>query len=364
MKAPLSSQTAFKRQTLVEQITNRLREDIRNGSLTGQLPPERILCEQLHASRPIVRRAIHHLRDEGMLHLSSRQPARIVKSTSQRRRTGSETKVVLLFAAAPGIISQWPLMVIDQMRREFTDKGIRFDIVMEPALGRKQIETHMHRLVSLHRASHWILAGPPLKVQEWFRGKPYSVTSMGNSFPEAHIPYVNDDLRGVTRHAASVFLGLGHRKIVFLMRDRGLAGEALEENGFRDAFTADNATACSIIKHQGRVDSIRERLERIFTSQSDVTAILVSHAEDTIVVINWFWEQGIKVPEDVSLISFEWAGFLERIRPRPAWYYSDPKEHARKICRLVLRSPGDTRSPRLVFPKFVKNGAVSHPRKT
>lgn len=94
-------------------------------------------------------------------------------------------------------------------------------------------------------------------------------------------------------------------------------------------------------------------------SASKPTAVLVSHAEDTLVVINWFLERGIQIPWDVSLISFEWASFLERIRPRPAWYFTDPKEHAHKLCRLVLRSPGDTRSPRLIFPKFIKNGAVA-----
>lgn len=362
MKAQFSDRALFKRRTLVEQIADSLREGIRNGGLSHQLPPERTLCELLHASRPVVRRAIHRLRDEGLLCVRRGQPTKVVAKLPERRRIMTEARVVLLSPDISNSTSPWFLMVIDEMRRVFADMGIGFDFVVEPALGKRQIESHLERLVKSYRANHWVLAGTPAAVQNWFKEKPLSVVSMGNSFPTTRLPFVNDNLHGVTRHAAGVFLGLGHRNIVFLMRERTLAGEVLEEAGFREAFPARGEAVGRVIKHPGRVDIIRECLERIFALEPATTALLVSHAEDTLAVMNWCWERGIRIPRDVSLISFEWAPFLEYLRPLPAWYFTNPKEHARKLCRLVLRPSGDARSPRLIFPKFVKNDTTIRAR--
>lgn len=357
-----AKQTIFKRRTLVEQIADSLREGIRDGSLSRQLPPERELCRTLRVSRPVLRRAIHRLRDEGLVRVARRRPAEITTRPSRRGRKSMEARAVLGFADTPDCISQWGMMVIDGTRQEFADQGIRFDLVREPSLGRRRVGVRLREFVALHRADYWILAGASAAAQMWFREQRLHAVLMGNAFPEARLPFVNDDLRGVTRHAAGIFLGLGHRHAVFLMRGHGLAGEMQEEAGFREAFAPGAPAEGRVIKHSGRVEGIRDRLEGMFREEPPPTAMLISHAEDTLVAASWFLEHGLRVPQDVSLISFEWAPFLERLRPLPAWYYTDPKDHARRLCRLALRPPGDIRSPRLIIPEFIRNGAVGRPK--
>lgn len=349
----------FRRAALAEQLANALQESIRSGQLNKRLPPERTLCEMLNASRPVIRQALHILRDEGLLRIKRGQPAEIVRKVSRQGRGMEKKRVMLLFANSVELLSHWGLIVVDEMRRELYAQGFQLELLMEPGIGRKNPKALLQKLIDQHHVSHWILAGTSAAVQEWFMERPLNVIVMGNSFPEFHLPFVNDDLRAVTRHAAHMFRGLGHRHIVFLMRDKGSAGEVEEEGGFLEAFHAGDDAQGFVVKHSGRVEQIRERLAGIFSRQPRVTALLVSHAEDTLVTMNWFFEKGMVLPRDVSLISFQWESFLERLRPQPAWYYTDPKNHARKLCRLIFHPSRSKKSPQLLLPVFYKNETVA-----
>lgn len=338
-----------------------LAEAIRSGRLSGRLPSERVLCDMLKASRPVVRRAMHTLRDEGILKITTGRPAEIIGPTRRVSVHGDKKRVALLFIQPANSISQWSLMAVDEIRRGLSARGYQFELVVEPKASRGQPGKILPAVLARYSAHHWILAGASAAVQEWFREQPLNTITMGNAFPVTDLPFVNDDLRGVTRHAASVFLGLGHRRVAFLMRERGGAGEADEEAGFQEAFRSEREVTSLVLKHSGTVEQIRQRLRRAFSKQSKTTALLVSHAEDTLVALNWFWENGIRLPKDVSLISYQWESYLERLRPLPAWYYTDPKAHAKKLCRLIFNPPQDRKSPRLHIPIFYKNETLGPP---
>ena len=305
---------------------------------------------------------MHALRDEGMLRITKGRPAEIIGQVRRPSAHGDKNRVALLFIHPANSISQWSLMAVDEIRRGLNARGFQFELIVEPKASRAQPGKVFQALLERHPAHHWILAGTTSAVQEWFRERPLNAVTMGNVFPVTGLPFVNDDLRGVTRHAAGVFLGLGHRHIAFLMRQSGGAGEADEEGGFREAFRSESQAIPLVLKHGGTVEQIRHRLQRSFLKPSRATALLVSHAEDTLVALNWFWEKSIPVPHDVSIISYQWESYLERVRPVPAWYYTDPKAHAKKLCRLIFNPPSDRRSPRLHIPIFYKNDTLAPPR--
>lgn len=257
-------------------------------------------------------------------------------------------------------ISQWSIVAIDEIRKELYDRGFYLDTVAS-LFWKKNPEGLLERLLDQHDAHCWILAGVPFSVQYWFQERNLNAVVMGNAFPEIRYPFVNDDLSGVTRHAAGTFLGLGHRDIVFFMRKLGSAGEMAEERGFMEAFRTVKDASCRVVTHTGGVNEIRSALQRVFMAKKRPTAVLVSHAMDALAVVIWFLEKGIRVPRDVSLISFQWESCLDAVRPLPAYYKSDPKEHARKLCRLAIAPWHKKKSPSLIIPNFFKNGTVAPP---
>lgn len=353
----------FRRLTLADQVAATLRRAIREGQFSESLPAERELCRMLYASRPVIRQALHILKNEGLLSIGSARSAGIVRRPRGVSGSGEAGRVTLLFAEPRRIFTHWTLMVIDDLRRELHDRGFQFEVVVEPGLGRGDPRLRLEKLVRLHRSSHWILAGASRAVQEWFQANGGNVISMGNVWPGIKIPFVNDDQRGVARHATGVLLGFGHQAIVLLRRDEGSAGESIFEAGFHEAFSRSSRPGAQgiVFKHPGRLEALRDLLPRLFLRQPRPTGLIISHAEDALVVVNWMLEKKLRVPTDVSLISYQWQGFLEWVIPRPAWYFSDPKLHARKLCRLVLNPPQERKSPRMILPAFFNNGAVAAP---
>jgi GntR family transcriptional regulator len=60
-------------------IADKLREEIDDGTLTGQMPPELELRERFGVSRPTVRQALDQLTQEGLIESSGGRPGRRVR---------------------------------------------------------------------------------------------------------------------------------------------------------------------------------------------------------------------------------------------------------------------------------------------
>ncbi len=351
----------FHPRSLVEQISEWLHRQIRDGIWKEFLPSERVLVERLGASRPVVRRAIHRLAAEGILEIKPGTPARVVAQVKRSSKTGRGKRVVLLYGDdAASSISLWPMMAIDALRKTLYGNGYQFDIIPDERLRRRRSVSYLDRLVEQHPAEFWILASMSAEVLRWFQRRGLQAVVMGSSFPGIDFLSVNDDLQGTSRHAAGVFLSLGHERVVYLQRRTGSAGEIIEENGFLEAFAPHPHLAPKVVRHDGSVGQVRQRLARIFGAAAPPTAMLVSHAMDLLVVHDWLLEQRIAVPGQVSLISFQWEPYLERINPLPAWYYSDPLLHARHLARRIIQNRRDTESVRLA-PVFFRNASVAPP---
>lgn len=350
----------FHPRSLVEQIAEWLRQQICDGSWTEALPSERTLCERLSASRPIVRRAIHRLAEEGVVQLVPGSPARVAAPSHQLPKGGKGRRVALLYGEASDGVELWPMMAIDALRKTLYDHGFQFDLIPDEQLRKRRSMTYLDRLLEQHPADFWVLAGMSAEVLHWFRRKSLPAVVMGSSFPGIEFPSVNDDLQGTSRHAAGVFISLGHERVIHLVRQVGSAGEIIEEIGFLEAFQRHPHLSPQVIKHDGEVTQIRSRMKRLFTSSAPPTAMLVSHAMDLLVVHDWLQAHRIAVPETVSLISFQWGSFLERINPLPAWYFSDPLLHARHLARRILQNRRDVKSVRLA-PVFFRNASVAPP---
>lgn len=358
----------FQRKSLARQIAAALRKAIGTGELTGFLPPERTLCEGYRASRPVVRQAIGLLEQEGLLERRVRERARILHTAPSEGEATRPGRAALLFNGPGAELSRWQLLLVDALKEELLAQGVALEVVMEPGLATRSPGRRLERLcadLAARKVDRWVLGGLSQAVQHWFLRTGKHAVVMGNAFRGVGLPFVNDDLRGTTRHAAGVFLGAGHRQIAYLLRRRKSAGERDEAEGFLSAFTSSAypGSTGKLIAHSGSVAAIRSRLEASLSGSQAVTALLVSHAEDLLVVMNWCLERGIRIPHELSLICYQWESYLERLYPVPACYHSDPREHARKLSRLLLQPPPARRSPQPVIPRFLRNGTVATCRK-
>jgi DNA-binding LacI/PurR family transcriptional regulator len=340
----------FRKKSLAEQVADNLRDGIRSGAWKNYLPPTRSLSKILGASRPVVGQAIHRLRMEGLLEISRRAPVRI-RPVADGKRPVSRKRVALLLAAPLYLCGQALLTTIDEMRKVLYGWGYQLEIVEELRIRRRQPSEILRKLVQQYTADCWILPSVPIPVQKWFEKQGVRVVVSGHTFPTVKLPSVDIDLKAVTRHAGGIFLGLGHRRIVYLLKRTDAAGELVMEEGFHEAIRIRPDAACQVVWHSGELSEIRSALKALFRRSPPPTAVLVSHAMDVPVVLTWMLEQGIRIPRDLSLISQQSEGFLDRLTPTPSQYQMDQIQHARDVCRLI-ETPSYKRGCIRAFPRF------------
>jgi LacI family transcriptional regulator len=315
----------------------------------------------LRVSRPTLRQAIHDLQHEGLLKPVHRHSSRILNPSRGKRSSSKPKQVIMLCPYAPAAFSDWQIRATDEIRKELYDSGYRLELVVDLRLRRNAVVPMLQTLVRQHEADHWILVSLPFAVQKWFQEQRLSAVIAGHTFPGITLPSVDFDQRAVARHAAGIFLGLNHRRIVYLTRVPFAAGDLAAEAGFTAAFKTQPDAAFRIVRHSGEAGQIRSCLAGLFAAPQRPTAILVSYAIHTLEVLIYLLSCNIRVPQDVSLISIESDPVLGGVIPSPAHYEYDPVKLARLIVRPII-NPSSKANPIRIIPSFCRGATLAQPK--
>lgn len=136
------------------------------------------------------------------------------------------------------------------------------------------------------------------------------VIIIDNDFSSKDFDHVGSDFRKATKEAMKYLYGLGHRKIAHL---GGKICENIPENVFVDA--RDEAYE-QFMREKGIFDetlvydceysfrSAYKKLTEVLKSGNIPTAVMVSNDSMAIGAYRAISEQGLKIPEDISVISF------------------------------------------------------------
>lgn len=351
------------RKPLVLQIADVLRHSLQRGQWQAYLPPERSLCELVQVSRPILRQALQLLQKEGLIRITHGQPTRILTPKRSQRRMASSGLVVLLLCRPLRSTGPSELLMIDELHRRLFERNCHLEIIHDLRLRWKDPRAVLQQILRRHEATSWILYSQPASVQRWFHQHRVRSVILGSPFPGVQLPSVGEDQRAVCRHAAGLFLGLGHRRIAYFRRQTGAAGDLAGEQGFREAFRSAPAEGATpmVVRHRGTVEHIRAHLRTLFAAPNCPTAILVSHVEDVLTLFTHLLWSGLRVPDNVSLIARQDDGFLARIVPPIARYELDPQKHARLLCQLLDVSSIASSSRRhiQIFPTFQRGESLA-----
>jgi len=165
--------------------------------------------------------------------------------------------------------------------------------------------------------------------------------------------------RATCRHAAGQFLARNHRCLVLVNPESGTGGELESEQGFLEGAT--NTTAAgvqaSVVQHDGSVNGICTRLDALFRKPTPPTALLVSRPAHVLTVMGHLMRRGLRLPQDVALISRDDDSFLEHVVPSVARYASNPSAFAQKLSKIVLEVAGGgvlTAADHHIMPHFVR----------
>lgn len=356
--------TLIPHRTVASQLAVQLRAELTKGTWRGWLPSERVLSRTLQASRNTVRAALEQLKAEGLLAPVRGLGNRVIDGAKSPAAPDLAKTVGVLIPEPIGRLRPLIALWIDELKDLLIEEGYRLRI----HAGRQYYQTNparaLDRLIGQHAHSAWVLTLSSEAMQRWFarRGAPCLVA--GSTYPDIALPHYDLDYRAICRHAAGILLRAGHRRLALLNRESRRAGDVDSERGFLEGVSRSphrDATAV-IAYHRDDVDSVARALRTLFDQKNPPTALVVSNSYAYLSTASVLAQRGLRVPQDISLISRDDDPFLASLVPEPARYRVDPHSFAKKIVgsllQLLNRSTSQ-RSPALLLPKFAAGGSTS-----
>ncbi len=159
-------------------------------------------------------------------------------------------------------------------------------------------------------------------------------------FEDADEAYINVGLkdREYAKRMTEYLISQGHKKIAFLADNR--EGVDYERwTGYCEALK-DNSLMpeeSSFIKIRYDRNGIEESYREIYGRREEFTALFFASDYYAALAVNYFYDQGLKVPDDMSIVGFDDNIFGRNMRPRLTTVRQNAGEKGRIAVRQVLK---------------------------
>ncbi|QTN31551.1 substrate-binding domain-containing protein [Akkermansiaceae bacterium] len=338
-----------------DQVVERLREGMLDGSWRGSLPGRSRLAGRFGVSHSTVEEAMRRLAKEGWL--VSDGPGRrrriVLPSGAARART---LRIRILLYERKDIGAREELEVLAELDRAgfavgFAQKSLH-DLGMDPG--------RVARFVAKTQADAWIVCAGSSEVLEWFSRQPvpaFALFGVKSGLPIAGSSAWRDPTVVVRR-----LVELGHRRIVMLTREERLVPKpALYEQGFLDALEAHGIVTGPY--HLPCWGSTPEELHRYLDplfKHTPPTAFMISEPPLFIAVRDHLAQRGIIAPRDVSLVCEEADAALSWCDPEVAcfeWDFAPIRRRILRWAKLVAQGKDDRRQT-FSIARFIEGGTI------
>ncbi len=331
----------LKRSSLVVQVAEAIRAEVLGGAWPEWIPTERELVQALQVGRSTCRAGLKILYQEKLLIPENGRGIRVNPSFGRRPSPAAQRvrSVGIVMPDAVSVLRPLLLLVVDELRKELFHLGVRLDLHQNAAFYQPKPERALEKLVRHATHDCWILMLSHHPLQHWFEKRALPCLTLGSTYPDIHLPSVGYDLRAICRHAAGTLVALGHRRIAFFSRRRRAAGDLHGEAGFLEGVRGSPHLAVEgrIFHHDDNKASVDKLVAAVFARPSPPTAVFVANPNCYLSVVSALGRSGLRIPEDVSLISRDDESFLAYLGPEPARYLYDGRAFARKMMLLIRR---------------------------
>ena len=323
------------RPSLITLSADFLREALRRGEWTGQLPPERALCLRLRISRPTLRAVLAQLEREGVVGAVENKKRLILTGTSSRRPAAKSRLIALLSPVAQQAMPPFVLFWVDALRELLAEADYHLELHASAHCFSAKPGAGLKKLAQRVQAAAWVLFRSTPAMQRWFADQGMPSVIAGSCADGIRLPSVDLDYRATCRHAATLLMRKGHRRIVLLLPGSSHGGDVESEHGFREALASADATPI-VLRHHETAEEIVGHLENLLRSKPAPTAFLVARSIHTLTVVTHLLRRGHQLPRDFAVISRDDDAFLDHVVPRITRYAADPARFARRLSRMVL----------------------------
>lgn len=350
----------FHARKAIEQLAAHLRGEILAGSLVETLPGVHRLAKELGVSPKSVVAAVAQLEHEGLLRSQgARRRCQILPQTDVAP-VALQIRILLYDKAernAPDMID---------LRHRLAEAGHRPDYATKDFHELGMDARNVVRFVKAHPADAWVFCGGSQEVLELFVNQPLPVFALFGL--HAPLPIAGASAQKIPALLAAVrrLVGLGHRRIVMLVRDeRRKPQPGLLEQSFLDELGRHGIQTgrYNLPDWKDSREGFQRGLDSLF-QHTPPTAMIISESLIFAAAQQYLAHRGMVAPTHISLIcddpdpNFGWC------EPAISHFRWDSAPLLRSIVRWANQVARGKRSIGKTFSvaKFVEGGTIGPAR--
>lgn len=356
----MPQQSVPRPESLVQRTAAVLREQLGSGIFGETLPGEPRLAADLMVSRGTLRRALELLTGEGRI--SAGHPG------ARRQVLNSKAGSVRQSARTVGVLIPQPLDGMSAPTQNFlrdlsalvAAEGIKLNYHATVAAHRAKPGRLLKAILAEHPADLWLIYEASKPMVGFFKSAGLPVIVCGGPGADESVSHCAFDGVAAQRHAIGVFARAGHTRIVTATRyPRPLREKVVHEEFAKRGLAFDPALHMPLWNNDP--EQLRKLLQRRLAAADRPTAWLINGLEGLLVFFSVLMELGLRIPDDVSVLTIGTEPVLDCFRPTISHYATPHRILARGMARMIrahLDSPPAEPMIRLLQTEYVRGGSV------
>lgn len=343
--------------TITEQVAAHLREELRRGRWTVEMPGRLEVAAELGVSDQTAEAGLAQLEREGIL---------VAQGPGRRRRIVPAAGVVpsasLRVAILVGEPSDRRRDYLVEIKHELAEAGHApfFTPWCMPELGInvRSIASRLKRT----EADAWILLSAARPLLEWFIARDVPAFALFGRRRKLPVAGVGPDKPPAIAQATRRLIELGHRRIAFLaLRAMRLPEPGASVQAFLGELAAHGIEPgpYNLPDWEENLGSFHGCLDALF-QHSPPTALIVDEAAFFVATMQFLQSRRLRVPEDVSLICTDGDPNFAWCRPPVAHIHWDSARVVRRAVRWTANLARGKRDLRQTLTKaeFIEGGTI------
>lgn len=190
----------------------------------------------------------------------------------------------------------------------------------------------------------------PAAALDWAAHKDVPLVLVDRPIADRRFDQVTLDNRVVMQDVAARLIALGHRRLVLVCHSRSRLVTRHRIEGLAAACAgAGDAATYTLVEFQDEAGFLRDEIARLLARRQPPTAIVTSNSDQAAHVLRILGDLGARIPEDVSMVTFDDPKWSTLVRPRLSVVRQPAKAMARAAWDLLMqRINGIAGTPRTV----------------
>lgn len=354
-------------QSLPEQTADWLRQRIRGGRWGSRIPGVPSLAKECGVAEKTVRQAILALEKEGVLTYAGAGRRRQVAESAGGQGKARCLRVGILLRDRLENEDEMFRWCLNKIQSDLNVRGHVCTVLAKTQTDLKYKDASAMKLIGRTSVDAWIVVAGSRGLLEWLVSRPQPVFAIGGDCANMeNLALAGSYARPAHLAMARRLVDLGHRRIVFLLPKFARVDAPNSSVGCIKAELAAHGIASGSFNFPDWDESpegLAAQLDATFRV-SPPTAIFATQPVWMIGILAFLARKGLKVPEDISVVCGNGAGFLQWHTPSIARYVHDDARIARRVLQwadTVARCRKDTKH--LLVPVRLEEGQSLAPAK-